>query len=287
MIDGSGGMTVTGELLGTPVYMSPEQARARTDEIDHRTDVYSLGATLYEMLTLRPPFAGGEFAEVYRQILTNDPDAPRTRNAQIPKDLETIVLKAMEKEPASRYADAADLAQDLRAFADGRAIGARRAGFLEKAWRRAKRHKALTTMGALLLLALGAGGLSRTVRTSRKNAASTSSTRRCCRRRPRRGPWSARVPREAGTHVPTTRSGAPSRCVRGASTPTCFVLCWSPERRTRSSRPYRRLAAGDYQRRPPSASRPSCSGRGSGRPKPAPWMRSFTTFLPGATPWTR
>ena len=151
-------MTVTGEVLGTPVYMSPEQARARTDEIDHRTDVYSLGATLYEMLTLRPPFAGGEFAEVYRQILTTDPDAPRTRNDEIPKDLETIVLKAMEKEAGSRYGAAVDLARDLRAFADGRAIGARRVG-LEKAWRKAKRHKALTTVGVLLLLALGAGGL--------------------------------------------------------------------------------------------------------------------------------
>ena len=154
MIDGSGGMTVTGEVIGTPVYMSPEQARARADEIDHRTDVYSLGATLYEMLTLRPPFAGGEFAEVYRQILTTDPLSPRSHNGQIPKDLETIVLKAMEKEPSSRYADAGDLTHDLRAFAEGRSIGARRVGPVERLWRKAKRHKALTTASVLLLGAL-------------------------------------------------------------------------------------------------------------------------------------
>ncbi|MEZ6006885.1 MAG: protein kinase [Planctomycetota bacterium] len=154
-IGGDGGdMTMTGEVLGTPMYMSPEQASAKTATVDHRTDVYSLGASLYEALTLRTPFVGSSLAEVYEQILTTPPIAPRRHVGTIARDLETIVLKAMEKEPARRYASAAELAHDLRAFADGHAISTRRITVVGRLWRKAKRHKALTTVTSLLLLAV-------------------------------------------------------------------------------------------------------------------------------------
>ena len=91
-------MTRTGQILGTPHYMSPEQAMAKRVRIDHRTDVYSLGATLYEFLTLRLPFTGDSLHAVCTQIATKDPPLPRKINPRIPRDLETIVLKAMEKD---------------------------------------------------------------------------------------------------------------------------------------------------------------------------------------------
>ncbi len=130
--------TLTGEVIGTPAYMSPEQTRG--DGVDARTDVYSLGATLYELLTLEAPFQGRDLPDTCARILSRDVVPPRRRNARIPRDLETIVLKAMEKERWRRYATAADLARDLRAFAEGGAIRARRVGPLGRAWRKVRRH---------------------------------------------------------------------------------------------------------------------------------------------------
>ena len=109
-------MTMTGDLLGTLRYMSPEQALAKRVVVDHRSDIYSLGVTLYELLTLQPAFTGDDRQELLRQIAFDEPRKPRQINARIPQDLETIVLKAIEKNPADRYATAQELADDLRHF---------------------------------------------------------------------------------------------------------------------------------------------------------------------------
>jgi tetratricopeptide (TPR) repeat protein/tRNA A-37 threonylcarbamoyl transferase component Bud32 len=159
-LEGDGAtMTLTGTVLGTPLYMSPEQAESRRIRVDHRTDVYSLGATLYETLTRRPPFRGGSMAEVCSQIATTEPVLPRRLEPRIPRDLETIVLRAMEKDREKRYATAAHLAQDLRSFADGMPIRARRIGSIGRAWRRVKRNKVRSTLVASVLLLVIAGAV--------------------------------------------------------------------------------------------------------------------------------
>src|SRR4029453_6520441 len=106
------GLTMTGDLVGTLRYMSPEQALAQRVVIDHRTDLYSLGATLYELLTLQPTFDGKDRQELLRQIAFEEPRPPRRLNKAVPAELETIVLKALEKNPADRYATAQELADD-------------------------------------------------------------------------------------------------------------------------------------------------------------------------------
>ncbi|MHC4670564.1 MAG: protein kinase domain-containing protein [Planctomycetota bacterium] len=149
-------LTIPGDLLGTPAYMSPEQVGVRGPGIDHRTDVYSLGATLYEVVTLRRPFRGKELPSLCAQIERHEPVAPRWTNRRIPRDLETIVLKAMEKDPLKRYPSAGELARDLRRFAEGAAIGARRVGLAGRTWRRLRRRKLASGLAAAVLLAAGA-----------------------------------------------------------------------------------------------------------------------------------
>src|SRR5262249_8762432 len=122
------GMTLTGEFVGTPAYMSPEQVTAGRTPLDHRTDIYSLGATLYELLTLQRPFPGERRDQVLAQILHKDPTAPRRVNKKVPKDLETICLKALEKDPDRRYQTAGQMAEDLRRYLNRFAIAARRTG---------------------------------------------------------------------------------------------------------------------------------------------------------------
>jgi serine/threonine protein kinase len=120
------GITVTGSFLGTPAYMSPEQISAGRIKVDHRTDVYSLGVVLYEMLTLQRPFPGESREEILNGVLTKEPRSPRRINGRIPVDLETICLKALEKEPDRRYSTAAELASDLRQYLQHGLIAARR-----------------------------------------------------------------------------------------------------------------------------------------------------------------
>jgi serine/threonine protein kinase/tetratricopeptide (TPR) repeat protein len=154
------GLTMTGDVLGTLRYMSPEQALAKHGLVDHRTDVYSLGATLYELLTLEPAFTGNDRQELLRQITFEEPKPPRRVNRAIPAELETIVLKAMEKNPAERYATAQALADDLRGFLNSEPIRARRPSLVQRARKWARRHQgAVLTAAALLFvvaLALGA-----------------------------------------------------------------------------------------------------------------------------------
>jgi serine/threonine protein kinase/Flp pilus assembly protein TadD len=153
-------LTVSGDLVGTLRYMSPEQALAKRVVIDHRTDVYSLGATLYELLTLRPAFGGTDRQELLRQIAFEEPLAPRRINKAIPAELETIVLKAVEKNPADRYATAQELADDLRRFLEDRPIRARRPSWRQVATKWARRHRGVVWAGTVVLavlLVLGSG----------------------------------------------------------------------------------------------------------------------------------
>jgi WD40 repeat protein/serine/threonine protein kinase len=131
-VAGSEGLTRTGELLGTLHYMSPEQAAGRGTGVDCRSDVYSLGATLYELLTLSAPFADGGPGQISRRLLDDEPSSPRKLQPLIPRDLETIVLKSLRKNPAERYATARDFADDLQAFAANRPITARRRSTIDR-----------------------------------------------------------------------------------------------------------------------------------------------------------
>jgi serine/threonine protein kinase len=156
--EGAPGVTMSGDLLGTLRYMSPEQALARRVVIDHRSDIYSLGVTLYELLTLEPAFQGRDRQEVLREIAFGDPRSPRRVNGAVPVELETIVLKAMTREPERRYATARELAGDLRRYLEEKPILARRATLAEKAAKWARRHRTLVR-AALVVLVLAVIGL--------------------------------------------------------------------------------------------------------------------------------
>ena len=151
------GATAPGDVVGTLRYMSPEQA-VGDPAVDPRGDVYSLGATLYELLTLHPPFDAADHRECLRQVLEDDPPPPRARNRAIPAELETVVLKAMAKAPADRYPTARALADDLRRFLDDRPVAARRPTPLDRARRWARRNTGVL-WAAVALLALVAAGL--------------------------------------------------------------------------------------------------------------------------------
>ena len=152
------GMTVTGEFVGTPAYMSPEQVTAGRVPVDHRTDIYSLGATLYELLVLRPPFLADGRDKLLAMVVQKEPAAPRSIDPKVPRDLETICLKCLEKDPDRRYQTAKVLADDLRRYLSRFAILARRAGPLARAKKWVKRNPALSAAGLALLFALGAAG---------------------------------------------------------------------------------------------------------------------------------
>jgi tetratricopeptide (TPR) repeat protein len=142
------GLTRTDHVVGTLRYMSPEQALARRALVDHRSDVYSLGATLYEVLTLEPAYPALDRAELLRQIADGTPRLPRRINPAIPAELETIVLKAMAPEPELRYTTAQDLAEDLRRFLEGRPVLAARRTLRERAARWARRHRSAAAAAA-------------------------------------------------------------------------------------------------------------------------------------------
>jgi WD40 repeat protein/serine/threonine protein kinase len=138
---GQAGLTMSGDLVGTLRYMSPEQALAQRVTIDQRTDIYSIGATLYELLTLEPAFNGRDRQELLRQIAFEEPRLPRRMNQAIPAELETIVGKAMEKNPAERYATAQELSDDLQRFLRDEPIRARRPTLWQKVKKWARRNR--------------------------------------------------------------------------------------------------------------------------------------------------
>jgi serine/threonine protein kinase/tetratricopeptide (TPR) repeat protein len=147
-------LTHTGDIVGTVRYMAPERFEGRCDA---RSDVYALGLTLYELLARRPAFDKSERAELIRQVTHEEPARLRALDTTIPRDLETVVHKAIEREPARRYGDAGALAADLRRFVEGRAIRARRVSPVEHAWRWCRGNPAVAALGAAVLVL---GGLS-------------------------------------------------------------------------------------------------------------------------------
>jgi serine/threonine-protein kinase len=152
------GETVTGAVLGTPAYMPPEQALGRVRAMDRRSDVYSLGATLYRMLAGRPPFVRESDYELLVAVANEEPEPLRRVDPSIPADLETITMKCLAKEPERRYPSARALAEDLQRWLDGEPIAGRREGPGRRLLRRARKHKALVatvSLAALSVLVLG------------------------------------------------------------------------------------------------------------------------------------
>jgi eukaryotic-like serine/threonine-protein kinase len=149
-VHGDTQLTMTGDIVGTLRYMSPEQALAQRGMLDQRTDIYSLGVTLYELLTLEPAFDGSDRQELLRQIAFEEPKPPRRWNRAVPVDLETILLKAMAKEPPGRYATAQEMADDLRRFLADEPVRARRPTMVQKTAKWCRRHRALVATAVLV-----------------------------------------------------------------------------------------------------------------------------------------
>ncbi|MBI2838129.1 MAG: protein kinase [Acidobacteria bacterium] len=152
-------VTRTGMLVGTPAYMAPEQVRGDVRSFDRRTDVYGLGATLYELLTGSRPFEAESGIGAMMRVLHDDPEPPRKKNPRIPPDLEKVVLKCLAKEPGGRYESARALAEDLNRFLDGEPVLAKPAGPLGRLFRKVRRHKAVTAMLSIAILAALVSGL--------------------------------------------------------------------------------------------------------------------------------
>jgi serine/threonine protein kinase len=153
------GLTQTGDLLGTLRYMSPEQAGGQRVLIDHHTDIYSLGATLYELLTLRPIFDGADRQSLLRQIINDEPRPLRAIDRTIPTELETIVLKAVSKVPGERYASAREFADDLQRYLRDEPILARAPTMLQRGRKWLRRHPSVPVAAAVLLLLLTIGSV--------------------------------------------------------------------------------------------------------------------------------
>ena len=153
--DGDSALTRTGAVMGTPAYMAPEQAAGKIHEIGPATDIYALGAMLYELLTGRPPFIGESVIAIIQAVQTAEVIPPSRLAAGVPRDLETICLKCLEKDPTRRYASALGLAQDLERFRAGEPILARRESVVRKAIRKVRKRALLASLSVALLVAAG------------------------------------------------------------------------------------------------------------------------------------
>ncbi len=154
-----GQLTQSGVVMGSPSYMPPEQAAGRPGDIGPASNVYSLGAMLYELLTGRPPFRGATAMATLREVMESEPAAPRRLKADIPPDLETICLKCLEKSPAARYPTARALAEELDRFLQGEPIQARPASAVRKAVSWARRHPGTLSAVAVLVIVTLAFGI--------------------------------------------------------------------------------------------------------------------------------
>jgi WD40 repeat protein len=154
-------LTRAGDVVGTPLYMAPEQADGRAADVGPATDVWALGVVLYELLTGHPPFAGDSAAETLHQVRTADPVPPRQLRPKLPRDLDTVCLRCLQKDPRRRYAGAAAVADDLERWGRGEPIAARPVGWLETAggWARREPLAAGLVVGLIAVLAAGAGGV--------------------------------------------------------------------------------------------------------------------------------
>lgn len=158
-VTGQEAVTMTGSLLGTICYLSPEQAMAKRMPVDHRTDIYSLGATMYELLCFQRAFPGSEEQQILAQIITREPMRPRKVNHSVPPELETICLKTLEKAADARYATARALAEDLRRYVEDLPIVAKRPGPIRRSIKFVRRHKAASIAALLGLALIITGGL--------------------------------------------------------------------------------------------------------------------------------
>ena len=159
-IKGDSDLTLSGQVLGSPNFMPPEQAAGKRSQVGPHSDVYSLGAILYYLLTARAPFAAETMTETLQQVVHNDPPSPRLLNPGMSRDLETICLKCLEKEPGKRYATAQELADELGRFLADEPIRARPVGPAGKTWRWCRRKPALASallLVLVLLLVVGIG----------------------------------------------------------------------------------------------------------------------------------
>jgi tetratricopeptide (TPR) repeat protein len=157
LVGGASGQTQSGQVLGTPSYMAPEQAAGKAREIGPVTDVYALGAILYELLTGRPPFQAETPLDTLRQVQTDEPVPPARLRPRLPRDLETICLKCLEKSPSRRYARAGLLGDDLRRYAAGQPVRARPVGVVGRLWRRCRRHPGVASLLATLFVVVLSG----------------------------------------------------------------------------------------------------------------------------------
>jgi len=166
-LEGGASLTHTGQVLGSPNFMPPEQAAGKSADTSPSSDVYSLGAMLYHMLTGRPPFVAENLAATLRLVAESEPVAPRSLAPGVPPDLEAICLKCLEKEPRRRYATARELADELGRFLRDEPVRARHAGRMEKFWRWSRRHPALAYVSAVAVLLLFAVAIISTVAAAR------------------------------------------------------------------------------------------------------------------------
>jgi len=157
LIESGSDLTGTGQILGTPSYMPPEQAAAQVSAVGRLSDVYSLGAILYCLLTGRPPFQAANPLETLFQVQRQEPVPPGRLNPNIPQDLDTVALKCLDKSPSQRYASAKALVEELKRYLEGRPILARRVSRAERFWRWCKREPLVASLSAIVAVALVAG----------------------------------------------------------------------------------------------------------------------------------